>query len=80
MFVVQEASIRAKLPAVVAELMQGTGELSQLLLSMQAKYRVQAMSTHQLEKIPVPKLLRYVERAIGHKEDSINGVGSDSVA
>merc|ERR1711865_192843 len=75
-----EASIRAKLPAVVAELMQGTGELSQLLLSMQAKYRVQAMSTHQLEKIPVPKLLRYVERAIGHKEDSINGVGSDSVA
>lgn len=73
--VVQEAKIREKLPdlskVVTAQLMQGTGELSQSLFSMGAKYHVQAMSTQQLEEIPVQKLLRYVERAIGHKEDSI---------
>ena len=74
--VVQEAKIRAKLPnlskeVTAAQLMQGTGELSQSLFSMGDKYHVQAMSTQQLEKIPVQELLRYVERAIGHKEDSI---------
>merc|ERR1712166_809510 len=71
-----EAKIRAKLPnlskeVTAAQLMQGTGELSQSLFSMGDKYHVQAMSTQQLEKIPVQELLRYVERAIGHKEDSI---------
>jgi len=71
-----EAKIRAKLPnlskeVTAAQLMQGTGELSQSLFSMGDKYHVQAMSTQQLEKIPVQELLHYVERAIGHKEDSI---------